>query len=129
MDDYIPDLTERYPEGFNYYGGGSDDFEDTIDDLGIDEEEIEAMKPTKFEVGQEYEVVGWYGGVTYYKVEAIERGKNRIKLSETWFDVDGTGKRPAKWHKLEVDALGNERAVEWTSEEYGDIYIYSYECN
>ena len=60
-----------------------------------------------------------------YIVKEINREQNKILLGEIWFDVDGTGKREAKWHELRVDENGNEMALEWTSEEYGDIWIYA----
>jgi hypothetical protein len=134
MSQYIPDLTERFPEGFDgvdmtpsYFGEPvdwsrairEDDFEEECE---IFEEEIE---PRQFEIGNEYREVGIYGGVTYYKVEEIDRENKKILLSETWVDVDGAGKRPAEWHRLEVDENGGERALEWTSKDFGDIWIYA----
>ena len=85
------------------------------------------LKPKKFEVGDEYEVVGIYGGITIYKIEAIKRKNNLILLSEIWIDINGTGTRPSEWHKLETDENGNERALEWTSKDYGDFWIYAKE--
>ena len=132
MGQYIPDLTERFPEGFggvdmtpSYFGElvdwsrayKEDDFEDC--------EIFEKIGPRQFKIGDEYRVVGIYGGVTYYKVEEIDRENKKILLSETWVDVDGTGKRPAQWHRLEVDENEGERALEWTSKEYGDFWIYA----
>ena len=135
MGQYIPDLTERFPEGFggvdmtpSYFGEPVDWSrgykEEDFEECEIFEEEIE---PRQFKIGDEYRQVGIYGGVTYYKVEEIDRENKKILLSETWVDVDGTGKRPAQWHKLEVDKEhnGNERALEWSSKNYGDFWIYA----
>ena len=80
-------------------------------------------EPKRFEIGNRYRQVGFYGGVTYYTVKEIDREKNRIKLAETWVDLDGSGKRPAKWHKLSMDEHGNEMFLEWTSGTHGDIWI------
>lgn len=79
----------------------------------------------KFEIGQRYQGVVVFGGVTVYTVKEIDRENNSILLAETWFDVDGTGERAATWHELKVDENGNERALEWKSKEYGEFWIYA----
>ena len=123
---YIPDITERFPEGFNGV--------DMLAPRDIEYEMWDAMerdyqesKPFTFSIGDTVRQVGIYGGVTYYTVKKIERDKGRIKFSERWEDVDGTGTRPAKWHKLITEDNGNEKALDWTSETFGDIYILA--CN
>lgn len=130
MGQYIPDMTERFPEGMggidmtpSYFGEPVD--WKAYDDYDYDDLETETEEPRLFEIGNEYRQVGFYGGVTVYKVEEIDREQNRILLSEIWFDVDGTGTRPAEWHKLEADENGNEMALEWTSEDFGEIWIYA----
>jgi len=132
--DYIPDLTERFPEGFDgvdmtpsFYGEPVDwsralGYEPTYEEL-VESGEIE--EPRKFILGETYRDVGIFGGVTYYTVEEINREENKILLSEIWEDVDGTGKRPSKWHKLDVDEDGNEKAFNWESKTYGEIWIYA----
>lgn len=92
------------------------------DDDCYDEENV---KPNIFEVGGRYIQFGFYGGITTYIVKEIDRENNKILLAEEWQDVDGTGIRPAKWHKLETTEDGNERCLDWTSKEYGDIWIYA----
>ena len=77
----------------------------------------------RFEIGQSYRKVGFYGGVTVYTVKEIDRENCKILLAENWFDMDGEGTRPAEWHKLEVDENGNERALEWESQKYGAFWI------
>ena len=120
---YIPDITQRYPSGFrdvepiNLY----DDYEDYCECYCA---EI-PTEPLKFEVGDEYDVVGIYGGITIYRVEEIDRENKKILLSEIWIDVDGEGKRPSEWHELAEDEEGNERALEWSSKTYGDFWIYA----
>lgn len=128
MSNYIPDLTERFPEGFGgidmtpaYFGEPVYRENEVVD---YPDEDIPSNNdPSKFEVGKEYCQFGIFGGVTYYKVEKIDRDNNKILLSEIWHDVDGSGTRPAKWHKLDVDTDGNEKALDWTSKQYGDIWI------
>lgn len=132
MSQYIPDLTERFPEGFggvdmtpSYFGEPvdwsrayrEDDYEDNCEETPIE--------PRIFEVGNTYREEGFFGGITYYTVEEIDRENKKILLSEVWRDVDGTGTRPSKWHKLEADDNGNERALEYSSKTYGDVWIYA----
>jgi len=138
MSDYIPDITERFPEGFGgidltnkYYPshGYTSYFDmlaeqDNIDDREEIPYEVEETAESAFEIGREYRQVGFYGGVTYYTVEEIDRENGRILLSEIWEDVDGTGTRPSEWHKLEKDG-NRERCLEWTSETFGDVWIYA----
>ena len=80
----------------------------------------------KFEIGQTYRKVGIYGGVTYYKIEKIDRENNKIECSQTWEDLDGAGTRPNETFDLRIDEDGNEKFLEWTSETYGDIWIEAY---
>lgn len=132
MSQYIPDLTERFPEGFggvdmtpSYFGEPvdwsrayrEDDYEENCEET--------PSEPRKFKVGNTYREEGFFGGITYYTVEKIDRENKKILLSEVWKDVDGTGTRPSAWHKLEVDKNGDERALEWTSKSYGDMWIYA----
>lgn len=180
----IPDITERFPEGFNgvdltpgrydpydlyghHYYDDSDDSEpvetvkvwvsytdqqgnllgatldvekDNIYDdiqyqLGPEMEiadygeyegdETSDPKPRLFQVGDEFTITGLYGGVTTYKVKEIDRTNERILLAETWYDLDGTGERPAEWHKL-VSENGNEKALEYYSKLLEqDFWIYA----
>ena len=136
MGQYIPDMCERFPEGLggvdmtpSYFGEpvdwsrayGNDDYEDFEDVY----EEI-PKEPRKFQVGNTYREVGFYGGVTWYTVEEIDRENGKILLSEVWEDVDGSGTRPSKWHKLEVDDNGNEKALEWYSQAHDmEFWIYA----
>lgn len=142
MSQYIPDLCERFPEGMNgvdltplYFGGEvdwsralrEDDYECEDDD---DEEDddccYEFKTERKFEVGKEYREVGVFGGVTYYKVEEIDRENGKILMSEIWEDVDGTGTRPSQWHDLKEDDKGNERAFDYYSNLLEtEIWIYA----
>lgn len=77
----------------------------------------------KFEVGNRYMQFGIFGGTTRYTVSRITKDRKRILLSEEWFDIDGHGKRKPSWHDVEVDEYGNERALEWESQEYGKFWI------
>ena len=138
---YIPDLTERFPEGFggvdmtpSYFGEPVDysrsyvnGYEPSYEEIMAEETTMETKspKPRLFEVGNEYTYVGFYGGVTDYKVEEIDRKNKRILLSEIWYDLDGSGTRPAQWHELSSDDNGNERALNYVSIEFGEIYIHA----
>lgn len=127
MGQYIPDLTERFPEGFggvdmtpSYFGGTVDwsrayKEDDYYDDFRDEYYGKPPTEPRKFEIGNEYEHVGNFGGVTIFKVEEIDRENKKILLSEVWIDVDGEGTRPAEWHKLEEDDKGNEKAFYYYS--------------
>lgn len=131
MGQYIPDLTERFPEGFGgvdmtpSYFGEPVDWSQAYKEDDYLEDYLDSETPVKFKIGNEYENVGIFGGVTWYKVEQIDYEKGRILLSETWRDVDGEGTRPAEWHNLETDENNNERALLWTSKTYGYIWLYA----
>lgn len=127
MGQYIPDMTERFPEGMRgvdmtpSYFGEPVDWDRAYKEYEYENEEEETEQPTeprKFQVGNTYREVGIYGGVTWYTVEEIDRDNGKILLSKKWEDVDGSGTRPSQWHKLEVDNNGNERALEWHSKVY-----------
>ncbi len=129
----IPDITERFPEGF----GGVDmtpgrDFSDPYASWGYDDhdydEAVSEPQSRLFEVGDEFTITGIYGGVTTYKVEQIDRPNEKILLAEVWEDLDGTGTRPAKWHKL-VTEDGNEKALEYVSKLVGECWIYAHGNN
>lgn len=124
---YIPDMTERFPEGMrgvdmtdSYFDDGYG-YEPTYEELLASGE----IEPNKFAIGKQYRKFGFYGGVTVYEVQEIDRENRKILLAELWFDVDGNGTRPSEWHKLEADEYGNERALEWVSQEFGNVYIYA----
>ena len=136
-EQYIPDLTERFPEGFGgvdmtdkyFPSRGNYSDEDMIwaameDDYNNAQEDTQ---PRQFELDDRYTQVGFYGGVTTYIVKEIDRDNNKILLAEEWMDVDGEGTRPAEWHKLVTDDKGNEKALEWTSKNFGDVWIEAYE--
>ena len=133
MSQYIPDITERFPEGYggvdmtpSYFGEPVDwtqayGYEEVDDGISIPME----TEPNKFIEGNIYTRYGMYGGITYYKVEAIDKVNRKILMSEIWEDIDGSGRRPAQWHDLSEDENGNERAFEYRSQTFGDVYIYA----
>lgn len=130
MGQCIPDLTERFPEGFggvdmtpSYFGEPVDWSQAYKEDY--DDYDETPTEPKRFEVGDEYRQEGLYGGITNYTVKEIDRENKQILLSEEWFDVDGEGTRPASWHRLEEDECGNERCLEYTTQSYGDFWIYA----
>ena len=80
----------------------------------------------KFEIGKEYQEVGFFTGETWYKVEEIDRENGKALMSEVWVDVDGSGTRPSKWHDLKVDEYGNEMAYSYYSKLIeDDVWIYA----
>lgn len=101
MSQYIPDLTERFPEGF----GGVDltdryfpskragwDWEDMSEAelVGYDDipYETEPPKPKRFEVGQHYIWTSWFtGGQSYYTVKQITDTK--VVFAEYRREIDG----------------------------------------
>ena len=135
MSQYIPDLTERFPEGFggvdmtpSYFGEPVDWSmaykEDDYDEYYEELEALERKGVSIFKIGDEYERAGIFGGYTWYTVKEIDRESGQILMSEAWADVDGRGMR-ASWYKLEKDEHGNERVLLWTSQKYGDIWLYA----
>lgn len=130
---YIPDLTERFPEGFggidmtpSYFGEPVDWSRAYGEEYEEENYEDAPTEPRKFEVGKEYEDIGLFGGITYYTVKEIDRENNKILLSEVWYDVDGSGTRKAKWHRLETDEYGNDKAFNYYSESYDlEVWIYA----
>ena len=132
MGQYIPDLTERFPEGFGGVDMTPSYFGETVDwdraykgEDGDLDDYLDSETPMKFKLGEEYHHTGIFGGITWYKVEKIDYDKGKILLSETWIDVDGEGTRLAKWHNFETDENNNERVLLWTSKAYGDIWLYA----
>lgn len=130
-DQYIPDLTERFPEGFggvdltDKYFPSRGNYSDEDAAWAAFEEEYEQhmMEVRQFKVGDRHVRVGVFGGVTEYTVKEIDRDNNRILLSEYWMDVDGEGTRPAEWHELVTDENDNERVLLWKSERYGEFWM------
>lgn len=159
----IPDITDRFPEGFGgvdmtpgqdfsdrYNWGGYEPSceeimaDEMADQVAADPGEEEAWNsldrdqrgaylfgekqgiiPRFFQIGDEFPIVGIYGGMTTYIVKKIDRKNGRILLAERWTDLDGSGTRPAEWHKL-VNEDGNEKALEYYSELLQqDCWIYA----
>ena len=139
MSQYIPDITERFPEGYDgvdmtsSYIGGPDDCwsrayqpEEDPDDPDLDDDDSDpATEPKKFQVGQVYEIVEFDGGITIYTVLQIDRDHGKMLLKDQWRNVDGHGTRGKEWHKLEVQENGNERCLQDASED-GDEWFYAY---
>lgn len=138
MGQYIPDLTERFPEGLDgvdmtdryfppsHYNSMYDwDLMERMDALEREYNDMPELEqePRQFKLGGEYTKVGFYGGVTTYIVKKIDRENKKILLGEVWHDLDGSGVRKAKWHKLATDDDGNEKALEWVSEQFGEVWI------
>lgn len=132
MGQYIPDLTERFPEGFGgidltdtFFGGSprggyinEDEYWDLKEEIPYEAEE---KRPRKFEVGQQYEWVGWFtGGRSFYTV--TERTPDRLVFSEYRFEIDGEYKLTESF-KILTDENGDEylKMCEYQGEE-GRLY-------
>lgn len=130
MGQYIPDITERFPEGF----GGVDmtdryfpsrrspydwgDFIDEVDDIPIPYE-IDEAKETKcvFEIGDEYDWVDWFtGGVSYYTVKDING--NKLTFSEYRREIDGEYEKEETF-EIQTDDDGNQYIK--MCEYYGEV--------
>ena len=115
MRDYIPDLTERFPEGF----GGVDmckprdpeyEFWMAVEEAERYEEEIKYKELKRFEVGQRYELVCWFtGGVGNYTVKA--KDDEYITFSIGRHELDGDHECEDEKYQLKYDDDGNEYIV------------------
>ena len=111
---YIPDLTERFPEGFGgvdmtsrYFPSKGDVWYDWDFDDENDMPEREE-KPKVFTVGQKYEWTSWFtGGVSYLTVKEIKNGK--LTFAEYRMEIDGE--------------YTKEETFEILTDENGDEYI------
>ncbi len=80
----------------------------------------------KFEIGKEYTFYDIFdGGITYFTIKEIHRENNKILCSQKWEGLDGTGTRPDEEFIISLDENGNERFLVFSSEKYGEFYIYA----
>lgn len=121
----IPDITERFPEGYdgvdmtNGLARGYGEIEESYND-GIEiPYENGKPEPRVFVKNRDYIFYGPYGGVTLYRVKKFDRANNRILFSQKWRDLDGSGTRPAEWLTLSKDSDGNERCLVFESTNLG----------
>lgn len=133
--DRIPDITERYPEGFggesyddycnrNYARMYEDDYDDGIE---IPNEAEEVDDPYTFEVGETYGVEDLYGGTTYYR--CTRRTKNRVWFrSADWRAwVDNIDEREEQKYTIERNEYGDEEALIYHSDAYDfDCMVRAY---
>ncbi len=131
MSQYIPDLTERFPEGFggidltdSFFPSGRGGYEPSWDEL-YEEYEEEEKEPHKFIEGNRYHEYGIFGGQTFYTIKEIDRDNNTVLCSQEWIDVDGHGTRPDETFLLSCDEQGNERFLTLDSEHYGKHYVFA----
>lgn len=135
---YIPDITERFPEGYDgvdmtpsYFGEPVDwsracQAEDNSEG-SAPEDDAPATEPKKFQVGQVYEIVAFDGGITFYTVLQIDRDHGKMLLKDQWQNIDGYGTRGKAWHKLETQKNGNERCCQESLEDEGEEeWFYAY---
>ena len=122
MGQYIPDITERFPEGFGvvdmtdrYFPSrrASWDWGDFTEAelIGYDEipYEIEEEKPKRFEVGQHYMWTSWFtGGQSYYTVKDVTETK--VVFSEYRREIDGEYEMEEEY-EICTDENGNQYLV------------------
>ena len=105
---YMPDITQRYPEGF---GMPSRDMSEA-DLIGYDDipYEVEGDDiPKRFAVGQEYMWTDWFtGGQSWYTVKEITN--NKVVFSEYRREIDGEYEMEEKYD-ICTDESGNEYLV------------------
>ena len=134
MGQYIPDLTERFPEGFGgvdmtnrFFPSGG--YEPSWDELNEDDnDELEILyevEPKRFEIGNRYTYYGVFGGITHFTIKEIDRENNKITCSQTWEDLDGSGTRLDETFELSEDENKNERFIVEDSERYGKHYVFA----
>lgn len=105
MSQHIPDLTERFPEGFGgvdmtdrFFPSRRASWEDFTEEelIGYDEipyevpgeEEIRYRNNRRFAVGQKYSWTDWFtGGVSHYTVTEIN--EDEVVMSEYRMEIDG----------------------------------------
>lgn len=63
----------------------------------------------QFEVGQQIKDYEFDGGVTVYGISRITKDRTKVFVTETWFNIDGSGKRKPHWCKLIEDEYGSEK--------------------
>lgn len=134
MAQYIPDITERFPEGYGgidmtptFFGG----MVERSNAYQKNHEEAESCtqekaEPKCFKVGQTYRIDCFDGGITYYTVLEIDREKGKLLLLDQWEHVDGHGTRGKEWHSFEAQEDGTERCLDYCSETFGEIWFYAY---
>ena len=109
---HIPDLTERYPEGFggiDMYAGYDPEYEfwRVVEEAEKCEEEIKYKETKRFKVGEEYESVCWFsGGIGYYTVKA--KDDESVTFSIGRHELDGDHDCKDETYKLKYDDDGNE---------------------
>lgn len=122
MSQYIPDLTERFPEGFGgvdmtskYFPsrGNIYDMWDVMSEsdlIGYDDmPPTTETKPRVFKIGQEYEWVNWFtGGVSYLTVKKIKNSK--LTFSEYRREIDGEYEKEELFN-IAKDENGDEYIV------------------
>ena len=125
---YIPDLTERFPEGFGgvdmtsrYFPSERTLWDDDMEDYTFEIPREEEPKPRVFKVGQEYEWIGWFtGGVGCYTVKKIKDRK--LTFAEYRQEIDGEYSKEETFDIL-TDDNGDEyiKMCEYRGEE-GRLY-------
>lgn len=97
-------------EGNRYSG-----YEPTYDELVADGEYEDVPFPREtpltyqFKVGQKIKDYEFDGGYTIYGISRITKDRTKVLVTETWFNVDGYGKRKPHWCRLIEDEYGNEK--------------------
>lgn len=115
---YIPDLTERYPEGF----GGIDtlssrdlEYNAWSDYMRSFEEEEKRIKdnPFRFAVGQHHTIILNDGGLLKLTVSDVSEDRTKVLFDRVLINRDANNNRketslPTEWRNIEKDGNGEE---------------------
>ena len=109
--DYIPDMTERFPEGPRGIDMCSDRFDPYDSYDSIDDEDLPEPEPKKLEIGETIEDIEFDGAITEYTIIKFNKERTKAYVTETWFNVDGSGKRKPSWKEIAILSDGKEILV------------------
>lgn len=122
--DYIPDLTERFPEGFDgvdmtpsFYGEPVDwsrayGYEESMKEKDYENDPVAFPRETPlyktFNIGDEIRDYEFDGGITDYKIVKFNKDRTKVFVTEHWINIDGEGKRKPHWCNLVCDDIGEK---------------------
>lgn len=112
-NDYIHDLTQRYPAGFyepEENGYESLGYEPTYEEI-LEDGEYETDENNNLSIGDVFKDYEFDGGITVYTISKFNKDRTKVFLTEIWYNIDGSGKRHPSWHKIERDENGEKIQV------------------
>lgn len=115
MNNYIPDLTERYPEGFNSPEPRDPEYDAWSDYTRWFEEEEKRIKdnPFRFAVGQHHTIILNNGGLLKLTVSDVSEDRTKVLFDKVLINRDANNNRketslPTEWRNIEKDGNGEE---------------------